>query len=285
VVPESGVKKNQTSIALAVVVRVIVPPGLLNVPPENATVLPGVASFVRTRTNDDTAPGFETVRVALPFKVAVNSVPRERSIVAAVSVLPIATAVSTTFFVVSVVVEVIAAADNVPVNVGLALNTKLPVPVSSDITAASSADVVAANCLKLPPFNSLIALTTFALVVVVRLVRTPIFELVVVKLVVCVLILVSAVVRRVLEVALLVTNSLTAITMLLLLVVVRDDRTPILELTTSPNVFRLEKLLSTSKFVKGDPFTVLKISEAAIFYLVLSRLIPLLLVILLFIVN
>jgi hypothetical protein len=71
--------------------------------------------------------------------------------------------------------------------------------------------------------------------------------------------------------------SFTAKTILLFAVVVRAERTPILELTTSPNVLRFEKLLSTSRFVKGVPFTVLKISEAAIFYLVLSRLNPLLL--------
>ena len=95
--PELGVKKNQTSTALAVEVLLMVPFGALNVPPEyaNATVLPGVASFVKTSTKDDTPPAFVIVNVALPFNVAVNTVPADKSMVAAVPVLPIATAVST----------------------------------------------------------------------------------------------------------------------------------------------------------------------------------------------
>jgi len=177
------VKKNQTSVALAVVVRVTEPPAALNEPPEyaNDTVLPPVPSFKSTRIKDDTAPALVIVSVALPFKVAVNTVPRDRSIVAAVPVLPIADAVSTIFLPVSVVVDVIAAPVNVPVNVGDALNTKLPEPVSSKIIEASCADVVAANWLRLPDSISLIALTIFDFAVVSKLLRTPTLEFVVAR--------------------------------------------------------------------------------------------------------
>lgn len=47
-------------------------------------------------------------------------------------------------------VALIAATATVPVNVGDALNTASPVPVSSDRTPANCAEVVAANCDRLP---------------------------------------------------------------------------------------------------------------------------------------
>ena len=55
VVPPSGVKKTQISIALAVVVRDkdAEPPGNLNEPPAHATVRPAVQSFVRMSVNED----------------------------------------------------------------------------------------------------------------------------------------------------------------------------------------------------------------------------------------
>jgi hypothetical protein len=85
VVPPSGVKKNQTSIALAVVVRErdAAPPGNFIVAPEptKATVLPGVASFVKISVNED-APddtGKRKVIVALSLSVAENTLPLVKS--------------------------------------------------------------------------------------------------------------------------------------------------------------------------------------------------------------
>ena len=54
-VPPSGVKKNHTSTALAVVVldKEAAPPGNLNDPPAHDTVRLGVASFVKIKVNDD----------------------------------------------------------------------------------------------------------------------------------------------------------------------------------------------------------------------------------------
>jgi len=82
--------------------------------------------LVRININEDTVPGLVIVNVALPFNVAVNTVPVDKSIVAAVPVLPIATAVSTIFLVVRVVVEVIAGAVKAPVSNAEAVFT-LPV--------------------------------------------------------------------------------------------------------------------------------------------------------------
>jgi len=55
VVPPFGVKKNQISVAFAVVVleSAAAPPGNKNVPPAQATVLPAVASFVKISVNED----------------------------------------------------------------------------------------------------------------------------------------------------------------------------------------------------------------------------------------
>ena len=96
--PPSGVKNTQTSIELAVVVldKDAAPPGNLNEPPEYATVLPGVASFVKINVNDE-APvetGKRSVMVALPFNVAVKTPPDTTSRFIAVPVLPNATTVS-----------------------------------------------------------------------------------------------------------------------------------------------------------------------------------------------
>jgi hypothetical protein len=92
VVPPSGEKKNHISTAFAVVVLEIDPPGYLNVPPAKATVLDGVPSLVSTKVNEvarlAVLLGVAKVIVALPFKVAVNTLPSSQSIVTAVPVLP-----------------------------------------------------------------------------------------------------------------------------------------------------------------------------------------------------
>lgn len=97
--PPSELKKVQTSIPEADVVLVnpAAPPGYLNVPPVNATVRFGVPSLVRTRVNEHTPVGFVIAKVQLPPRVAVNSVPANKLIVAAVVTVPRATVVSTTF--------------------------------------------------------------------------------------------------------------------------------------------------------------------------------------------
>ena len=77
VVPLSGVKKNQMSVSLAPVLRLTEPPGNSTVPPENATVLLGVPSFVKIRINDDarleTVFSPDNVNVTLSVNVAVNT--------------------------------------------------------------------------------------------------------------------------------------------------------------------------------------------------------------------
>ena len=77
VVPLSGVMKNQMSVSLAPVLRLTEPPGNSTVPPENATVLLGVPSFVKIRINDDarlaTAFSPERVKVTLSVNVAVKT--------------------------------------------------------------------------------------------------------------------------------------------------------------------------------------------------------------------
>tara|TARA_R100001530_G_scaffold51724_3_gene38347 strand:+ start:3306 stop:3611 length:306 start_codon:yes stop_codon:yes gene_type:complete len=92
VVPPSGEKKNQISVALASVVRLTLPPGYSKEPPARATVLDGVASFVKIKVNDvarlDTELGVAKVIVAFPFNVAVYTLPVLALIVTAVDVLP-----------------------------------------------------------------------------------------------------------------------------------------------------------------------------------------------------
>lgn len=92
VVPLSGEKKNQMSVALASVVRLTEPPGYLNVPPAKATVRPAVPSLVSTKVNEvalfDVLLGVAKVIVALPVKVAVNTLPLLQLMVTAVPVLP-----------------------------------------------------------------------------------------------------------------------------------------------------------------------------------------------------
>ena len=79
VVPLSGEKKNQISVALASVVLLIVPPGYLNVPPDKATVRPAVPSLVSTNVKEvdllDVLFGVAKVKVQLPVSVAVNTLP------------------------------------------------------------------------------------------------------------------------------------------------------------------------------------------------------------------
>jgi len=98
VVPPSGVKKTQMSVALAVVVREreAEPLGNLNEPPDHATVRPAVASFVSISVNEDepVATAEASVNVQLPVSVAVNTLPLVQVIVCAVPVLPIADTVS-----------------------------------------------------------------------------------------------------------------------------------------------------------------------------------------------
>ena len=100
VVPLFGVKKTHTSTALAAVERdnVAAPPGNTNDPPAHATVRLGVASFVRISVNDEPrlelALEFDSVKVQLPVSVAVKTLPKVRSIVAAVPELPNATTLS-----------------------------------------------------------------------------------------------------------------------------------------------------------------------------------------------
>ena len=98
VVPPSGVKKTQMSVAFAVVVRDrdAAPPGNLNAPPAQATVLPAVPSFVKINVNEDdpVAMGLDRVNVQLPVSVAVKTFAFWRLIVVAVPVLPRADTVS-----------------------------------------------------------------------------------------------------------------------------------------------------------------------------------------------
>ena len=98
VVPPFGVKKTQISVAFAVVVRDrdAAPPGKRKVPPDQATVLPAVPSFVKINVNEDdpVAIGLESVKVQLPVSVAVNTLAVWRLMVVAVPELPRATTVS-----------------------------------------------------------------------------------------------------------------------------------------------------------------------------------------------
>jgi len=98
VVPPSGVKNTQTSTPLAAVVREsdADPLGNLNVPPDQATVRPAVASFVSISVNEDdpVAIGADNVKVQLPVSVAVKTLPEVQVMVVAVPELPSATTVS-----------------------------------------------------------------------------------------------------------------------------------------------------------------------------------------------
>ena len=98
VVPPFGVKKTQMSVALAVVVRAreAEPLGNRKVPPAQATVLDGVASFVSISVNEDepVAIGEARVNVQLPVSVAVKTLALVQVIVVAVPELPSATTVS-----------------------------------------------------------------------------------------------------------------------------------------------------------------------------------------------
>ena len=99
VVPPLGEKKNQMSIALAVVVRVTEPPGNLNVPPAQATVLPAVPSFVKISVNEVAVfavvvLGADRVNVQLPVSVDVNTLPDVHVMVVAVPELPSAVTLS-----------------------------------------------------------------------------------------------------------------------------------------------------------------------------------------------
>jgi len=68
------------------------PPGYLNVPPDNTTVLPAVPSLVRINVNEvarlPVLLGVDSVNVQFPVSVAVTTVPVLQFIVLAVPVLP-----------------------------------------------------------------------------------------------------------------------------------------------------------------------------------------------------
>jgi hypothetical protein len=83
--------------AAVVLDKLAAPPGNLNEPPDHATVRFGVPSLVRIRVNDAAPVGFVIVKVQLPPRVAVNKVPANKLIVAAVVTVPRDTEVSTTF--------------------------------------------------------------------------------------------------------------------------------------------------------------------------------------------
>lgn len=112
VVPEFAVKNTQTSVAFAVVVRdkAADPPGNWKEPPDQATDLPGVASLVKINVKEFTGAVFATVKVQLPVRLAVKTVPELRSMVLAVLVLPNATTVSPILVVVKVPLSVALAA-------------------------------------------------------------------------------------------------------------------------------------------------------------------------------
>jgi len=97
-VPLSGEKKNHISTACAVVVRAIAPPGYLKVPPAKANVLEAVVSLVKIKVNEvalfEAELGVAKVKVALPFRVAVNTFPKLALSVIAVPVLPSTTTLS-----------------------------------------------------------------------------------------------------------------------------------------------------------------------------------------------
>jgi len=82
------------STSFAPVLREILPPGYLNVPPDKATVRLAVPSLVRTNVKDvalfDVPLGVASVNVQLPVRVAVNTLPSLQSIVTEVPVLPMA---------------------------------------------------------------------------------------------------------------------------------------------------------------------------------------------------
>ena len=101
VVPPLGEKKNQISVAPAVVVRVsaAAPPGKLNVPPAQATDLPAVASFVSISVNEVAVfavvvLGADNVNVQLPVSVDVNTLPAVQVMVVDVPELPSAETLS-----------------------------------------------------------------------------------------------------------------------------------------------------------------------------------------------
>ena len=106
VVPPSGLKNVQISIAFAAVVLESdpEPPGYLNVPPvyANVTVLLGVASFVNMTVAAAAPEAFEKVSVALPVNVTLKTVPVVKSNVAAVPEFTAAGAVSAILVVVIV---------------------------------------------------------------------------------------------------------------------------------------------------------------------------------------
>ena len=131
-VPLFGVNPYHISIALAVVVLDTAPPGYLKVPPDQATDLLGVPSLVNININDETEPTFANENVHEPVNVAVKTVPRPKSIVADVPVLPIAYAVSTIRFVFIVLDDVISLCETLFAD---------PKPnVSAEIVALETAD-------------------------------------------------------------------------------------------------------------------------------------------------
>jgi hypothetical protein len=147
-VPPSGEKKNQMSVEFAVVVLSTEPPGYLNVPPANATVRLAVASLVRTNVNEvallAVLLGVAKVIVALPFRVAVNTLPSSQSIVTAVPVLPIASTRS----------------ENTPdIKLDVTLNSPVPLGVMFKPTLVSSPEGVIVGLLPVAALANVISLT------------------------------------------------------------------------------------------------------------------------------
>ena len=92
--PPSGVKKNQTSVALAVFVNCCVPSANFTLA-GHILVRSGVASFVNIKVNElpvlAVPLGFEKVNVQSSVRVAVKIVAAAKLIVVAAPVFPIAT--------------------------------------------------------------------------------------------------------------------------------------------------------------------------------------------------
>jgi hypothetical protein len=138
------------STSFAPVLREILPPGYLNVPPDRTTVLDAVPSLVRINVKDVALFAVllaeAKVNVQLPVRVAVNTLPSSQSIVTAVPVLPIAVTSSENApaknVLESIEITVAALAFWIPVVIlgvvraGLVAKTKEPVPVSS-VTAVA----------------------------------------------------------------------------------------------------------------------------------------------------
>jgi len=187
------------TIAKAIALPAVTPEAagaeLVQVVPSDVNTLadvPGATNF----TADVALPNTTllVVKVAAPVpplvtgKVPVTLAVRLTKVADVVPVPPLATGSVPVTPVVSgrPVALVNAAYEGVPMlgvtKAGLVANTSKPEPVSSDTTAASSAEVVAANWRRLPFLISFIATTKFPCAVVARLVKIPRVTLILEKL-------------------------------------------------------------------------------------------------------